>query len=457
MTVMNTPNWIPEANFYQIYPLGLCGAPYENNINQPAVNRISMIHDWVSHLKSIGFNAIYIGPLFESMTHGYDTIDYFRIDRRLGSKDDLKNLVNAFHQSGFHIIFDAVFNHVGRNFFAFEDLQKNGQSSRYKDWFSGVDFSKRSSLGDSFDYQTWAGHYSLVKLNLDNPEVSQYMLDAVRFWFETWHIDGLRLDAIDQVSLNFLKQLHSLVEDINPQAWLMGESVHSDYRIWANPEMVHSITNYECYKGLYSSHNDQNLFEIAYGFNRQFGDEGIYNELFLYNFVDNHDVNRIASMVERQEYIHTIYTLLYCMPGVPSVYYGSEWGVQGTKTETCDRDLRPHLDLRHMQNNTPRPELPDLLRKLFFIRQAHNALKYGNYRQEYLQSKQFAFSRQDENETIIVAINIDESPCQITCNTPVQAVNWKDLMNEGLQCHAENQSLTFEIPPYSSRILQAQF
>ena len=454
---MKIPHWIPEANFYHIYPLGLCDAPYNNDLNQPPINRLGMIHDWISHLKSIGFNAIYIGPLFESMTHGYDTIDYCKVDRRLGTNEDLKHLIDNLHQNGFHIILDAVFNHVGRDFPQFIDLQHNGQNSLYKNWFRGLDFSKQSPLGDPFNYETWEGHYSLVKLDLENPEVSQFMLDNVRFWFETWHIDGLRLDAIDQVSLNFLKQLHTLVEEINPQAWLMGESVHSDYRIWANSEMAHSITNYECYKGLYSSHNDQNLFEIAYGFNRQFGEKGIYNELHLYNFVDNHDVNRIASMVQKQEYLRTIYTLLYTMPGVPSVYYGSEFGIQGTKTETCDCDLRPSLHLNHMQANTPRQDLPDLLRQLFFIRKAHNALKLGNYREQYIQSKQFAFSRQYEDETILVAINIDEHASHITVNAPVQALHWIDLLNPQDKLQGENQRVSMEIPPFGARILQAHF
>jgi cyclomaltodextrinase / maltogenic alpha-amylase / neopullulanase len=454
---MQTPNWIQEANFYHIYPLGLCGAPYENNAAEPVVNRLGNIHQWIPHLKSIGFNAIYIGPLFESMSHGYDTTDYCLVDRRLGTNEDLKHLVDQFHQNGIHVIFDAVFNHVGRDFPQFIDLQKNGQNSPYKDWFTGIDFSKQSPLGDPFDYLTWEGHYSLVKLNLDHPDVSQFMLNNVRFWFETWQIDGLRLDAIDQVSLNFLKQLHTLVEEINPQAWLMGESVHSDYRIWANPEMVHSITNYECYKGLYSSHNDQNLFEIAYAFNRQSGEQGIYKDLFLYNFADNHDCNRIASMVQKQEYLRTIYTLLYTMPGVPSVYYGSEFGIKGTKTETCDRDLRPALELSTMQAHTPRPELPDTLRQLFSIRQAHNALKLGNYQEQYIQNKQFAFSRQYENETILVAINIDEQPCQITVNTPVVAPCWVDLLNPAQKFQGDNSSVSMDIPAFSGRILQAYF
>ncbi|MBI9049797.1 MAG: alpha-glucosidase C-terminal domain-containing protein [Anaerolineaceae bacterium] len=454
---MKIPDWIPNAIFYHIYPLGLCGAPYENEPSNPPVNRLAIIKDWIPHIKSLGCNAIYIGPLFESLTHGYDTTDYQQVDRRLGCNSDLKNLIDMFHQNGMHVILDAVFNHVGRQFPAFMDVQKNGQNSPYKDWFAGLDFSQTSPLGDPFIYQTWEGHYSLVKLNLENPEVCKYLLDTVRFWFDTWHIDGLRLDAIDQVSLNFLRQLHQTIEGINPQAWVMGESVHGDYRTWANPEMAHAITNYECYKGFFSSHNDQNLFEIAYSFKRQFGDEGIYRDITLYNFVDNHDVNRLPAMIDKQDYLNTIYLLMYTMPGVPSIYYGSEWGINASKTPTNDRDLRPTLHLQQMQNNPPQAFLTDCIQQLANIRHNHNALKLGNYQELWIQNKQFAFLRQYADETIMVAINIDEQPAYITLQPDCQASKWVDLVSTEHVFHCENGSVSFDIPPNTGRILQAHY
>jgi glycosidase len=352
------------------------------------------------------------------------------------------------------VILDAVFNHVGRLFPAFLDVQQQGQTSPYRDWFSGLDFSKSSPLGDPFTYDTWAGHYSLVKLNLKNQEVCIHLLDAVRSWFERWHIDGLRLDAVDQVDLDFLRQLRQTTDAIHADAWLMGESVHGDYKTWANPEMIHSITNYECYKGLYSSHNDQNLFEIAYGFNRQSGANGLYENLSLYNFLDNHDVNRIASMVKRQEYLNTLYLLLYTMPGVPSIYYGSEWGIRGEKTNFSDRDLRPKLDLQQLQANPPVPELFPLLQQLAWIRKSLSALTSGGYQECLVQSKQFAFLRTNPENPVLVAINIDDDPVQVTLPVPIAGQSWVDALHPQDEFTTDSSQLTINIPEHSGRILR---
>jgi cyclomaltodextrinase len=450
---MSKPNWISDAIFYHIYPLGLCGAPPENDGQTPPIHRLASLQEWIPHLESLGINAIYIGPVFESISHGYDTTDYQHIDRRLGSDADFATLVDAFHEKGIRVILDAVFNHVGRQFPAFQDLQQQGQNSPYRDWFSGLDFSKSSPLGDPFTYDTWAGHYSLVKLNLKNPAVCTHLLDAVCSWFERWHIDGLRLDAVDQVDPNFLRQLRQTTDTIHPDAWLMGESVHSDYKTWANPEMIHSITNYECYKGLYSSHNDQNLFEIAYAFNRQSGENGLYENLVLYNFLDNHDVNRIASMVERQEFLNTLYILLYTMPGVPSIYYGSEWGLRGEKTNFSDRDLRPKLDLQQQQANPPIPHLFPLLQQLAGIRKTLPALTSGGYQEYLVQSKHFAFMRTNPENPVLVSINIADQPVQITLSIPMSGKSWVDALHPQDVFTSDSTALSLNIPAYSGRIL----
>jgi cyclomaltodextrinase / maltogenic alpha-amylase / neopullulanase len=453
---MNTLHWIPDAIFYHIYPLGLCGAPAYNDPGTPPVNRLAIIKEWIPHLQSLGVNAVYLGPVFESVTHGYDTTHYTLVDRRLGCNSDLAELVDTFHQHGIKVILDAVFNHVGRRFPAFMDVQQNGRQSAYCNWFAGLDFSKSSPEGDAFTYATWAGHFSLVKLNLQNPAVIDHLLQAVRTWFDIFHIDGLRLDAIDQVDLNFLRELRKTTQASYPEAWLMGESVGGDYRTWANPEMVHSITNYECYKGLYSSHNDQNLFEIAYAFNRQSGTQGIYKDLLLYNFVDNHDVNRLASMVKKQEYLTTIYLLLYTMPGIPSIYYGSEWGIPGEKTSYEDKALRPVLDLGQNLANPAQPQLTPWLQQLAFIRHTQQALKTGSYQEVYLQSRQFAFLRSLWNEDILAAINIAGETVQINLPLPIKKPHWVDLLHPDEHFHAEGRYLNLSIPANSGRILKAE-
>ncbi|MFY0574859.1 alpha-amylase family glycosyl hydrolase [Cystobacter fuscus] len=274
-------------------------------------------------------NALYLGPVFESSSHGYDTADYSKVDRRLGTNADLSRLVAAMRAAGIRVILDGVFHHVGRDFWAFRDVQVHGERSRYRDWFSGLQFGKRSPYGDAFSYDGWSGHYNLVKLNLQNAEVRAHLFGVVEQWISEFGIEGLRLDVAEVMDVSFLRDLAAFCRRLRPDFWLLGEAIHGDYRRLGNPETLDSVTNYECYKGLYSSLNDRNYFEIAYSLQRQFGENGIYRDLLLYNFVDNHDVNRIASTLKDPAHLLPLHLMLFTIPGVPSIYYGSEWGQEG--------------------------------------------------------------------------------------------------------------------------------
>jgi glycosidase len=250
--------WINQAIFYHIYPLGLCGAPEVNHLSEPVVHRLDTLHPWLDHIQSIGANAIYLGPVFQSMSHGYDTVDYYQVDRRLGDHQTLQRFSEALHRRGMHLVLDGVFNHVGRDFWAFRDVIEHGPNSAYKAWFHNLRFGEQSPKGDPFTYDGWHGHYSLVKLNLSNPDVRVHLFDAISMWRSEFGIDGLRLDAADSIDFDFLKALREFTDKIHPGFWLMGEVVHGDYRQWANPRTLHTVTNYEAYKGLYSSLNDGN-------------------------------------------------------------------------------------------------------------------------------------------------------------------------------------------------------
>lgn len=401
-------NWIREAMFYHIYPLGFTGAPLQNEGEATAGGRILEVLDWIVHFKELGINAIYFGPIFESVSHGYDTTDYYQTDSRLGSKEDFKKVFTALHENGIRVIVDGVFNHVGRKFFAFLDVQKNLEQSDYKDWFCNLNFSWQSPLGDSFSYENWHGAAELVKLNLRNPAVCEYLLGAVGMWMDELGIDGLRLDAADCVDREFFKRLHSFTKGKRGDFWLMGEIIHGDYRVWANDEMLDSVTNYECWKGIYSSHNDKNYFEIAYSLKRQFGQGGLYENLCLYNFLDNHDVNRIGSLLKQRENLKNAYTLLYMMPGIPSIYYGSEWGIEGVKGQGMDADLplRPKLDLEEMC--AQETDLPAHIRELAKIRKESDAVKYGAYDEVLVRNEQFVFARRSGEQYKLIAFNLTD-------------------------------------------------
>ena len=445
--------WADNAFFYHIYPLGLCGAPEQNDLSKPDIARIDQLYPWLDHIQNLGANALYIGPVFQSSKHGYDTIDYYRIDRRLGSNDSFTRFAEALHSRGMYLVLDAVFNHVGRDFWAFKDVLAHGEQSLYVDWFHNLRFGEESPLGDPFTYEGWSGHYGLVKLNLSHPHVQAHLFDAVRMWMDRFGIDGLRLDAADCLDFDFLRALHQVTKQRRPDFWLMGEVVHGDYRQWANPETLDSVTNYEAYKGLYSSLSDINYFEIAYSLKRQFGPEGMYRDLSLYNFVDNHDVDRVASKLKNASWLYPLYLLLYTIPGIPSIYYGSEWGLEGEKGPWSDTQLRPVLELAKISTQSPQPELPGVIRRLADIRGNLPALQSGNYQELMVSHQQLAFSRQYNGQTVVVTLNSSSEAVNIALSTDWEHGNLRDQLDQNAVFSIDNRKVEITLPPTWGRIL----
>ena len=389
--------WYEEAVFYHIYPLGLTGAPFENDYNE-TVHRINELYPWVDHIKRIGCKGLYIGPLFESKTHGYDTTDYYRLDRRLGNNEDLKNFVSYCHEKGIKVVLDGVFNHTGRDFFAFKDIQEYRENSWKKDWYQNVNFWSNNEFNDGFSYDNWGGYNTLVKLNLFNPEVRNYLLDVVRYWAREFDIDGLRLDTADVLNFDFMKELRLLANEIKEDFWLMGEVIHGEYHRWVNENTLNSVTNYHLHKALYSGHNDHNYFEIAHTIRRQ-RDMGLGNKVHLYNFVDNHDVERIYSKLNNKEHFPLVHIMLYTLPGIPSLYYGSEFGIEGKKERYSDDSIRPQLDLKQLLSEDNKHL--KLIEKLTRIHNEYKQLSYGDYRELSLTTTAFAYAR----DNVLVALN----------------------------------------------------
>ena len=406
--------WYDEAVFYHIYPLGLTGAPTENPYGE-VVHRLNTLIPWIEHCRKIGCNALYIGPLFESVGHGYETTDYKKLDSRLGDNGDLTAFVKACHEQGIKVIFDGVFNHVGRDFFAFRDVKQNRENSAYKDWFCNVNFWGNNEYNDGFSYDNWGGYNLLVKLNQRNPAVRDYICDVIRFWVKEFDVDGIRLDAADVLDFEFMRALRGVANEVKPEFWLMGEVIHGDYTRWVNEGTLHSVTNYHLHKALYSGHNDHNYFEIAHTVTRLYGMGGNRPDgLKLYNFVDNHDVERIYTKLMNKAHYTPVHVLLYTLPGVPSVYYGSEFGIEGKKEKFSDASLRPAIALDDHKDALTNNACTKLTAALGKIRQASKALSYGDYQQLLLTNRQYAFSRNTQNETAIVTVNNDDSDYVMT-------------------------------------------
>jgi len=428
--------WAYESVFYQIYPLGFCGAPFENDgVLTP---RIRKVIDWIPHIKNLGANAIYFSPVFESDTHGYNTRDFCKIDVRLGTNEDFADVCQALHKEGIKVVLDGVFNHVGRGFWAFQDVLEKRWDSPYKDWFH-ISFDGNSNYNDGLWYEGWEGNYDLVKLNLCHPDVKQHIFDSIRSWVEEFDIDGLRLDVAYCLDENFVRELRAFCDSLKPDFFLVGEMLHGDYNRLMNDSMLHSATNYECYKGLFSSFNSMNMFEIIHSLLRQFGPENwtLYRGKHLLCFVDNHDVSRIASNLTNEQHLPLIYALCFGMPGIPCVYYGSEWGAKANKSEG-DPALRACFDAP-VEN-----DLTAWISKLAAAKKSSNALNYGDFRSVVLTNRQCIFERKTDSERVLVAINADNVPYtahfDAGCGTAVDLITG----------HTHDFGGGSELPPYSA-------
>lgn len=440
--------WYDEAVFYHIYPLGLCGCPHENTGVQE--HHFDKLKQWAEHAGKMGCTAIYIGPLFESVGHGYETTDYRKVDCRLGTNEEFADFVAFCHAKGIKVVVDGVFNHVGRRFFAFEDVLKNREQSAYCSWFCNLNFGGNNEYNDGFCYENWGGYNLLVKLNQTNPQVQQYLFDSIRFWIDTFDIDGIRLDAADVLDFEFMRRMRQETAQMKEDFWLMGEVIHGDYSRWVNDETLHCVTNYELHKGLYSGHNDHNYFEIAHSIKR-------LNEICrgkkLYTFVDNHDVERIYSKLQNKAHLPLVTILLYTIDGIPSVYYGSEFGMEGKKEQGSDWNLRPCLELDELQKDQKKMEQMELCSRLGQLKKEYSELTQGRYQEMMLTNRQFAFGRILADTAVVTALNCDDQPAVLQIQSPVQLHQSKDLLEMADQVKVQGDTIRITLPANTGTVL----
>lgn len=440
---MNT--WYEQAVFYHMYPLGMTDAPMQNT-DGAVVNRFQELEQWLPHIRDLGCNAIYIGPLFESSSHGYDTADYKMADRRLGSDESFARFTARCRELGIRVVVDGVFNHTGRRFFAFQDIVQNGRASAYCGWYRGLDFSGRSPLGDPFSYDAWQGHFELPCLNLQNPEVRAYLFGVIRFWISAFGIDGIRLDCANVLDFGFMEELRAQTESMKEDFWLMGEVIHGDYSRWTSPRMLHSVTNYELHKSLYSGLNDLNFFEIAHNVKRL---EAIGTK--LYTFLDNHDEDRIASKLKDKAHLPLAYLLLLTLPGIPSIYYGGEWGLEGVRTKDSDAALRPAVSsasLKQLSN-----DLTAYISRLAAIHTGSPEFWGGRYQELLLTNRQYVFARHTPGAAVMIAVNSDSGPAEITVPVPVAATEAHNLMDDTVLA-VQDGRLALTLPGSTGMILK---
>lgn len=326
--------------WWQVYPLGFLGAPQRQP--DPGVEprrRLTDLVDWLDYLVELGCNGLALGPVFESGTHGYDTIDYRRIDPRLGTESDFDAVLAACRNRGIRVLLDGVFNHVGRDFPPFRDVLARGRDSRFANWFR-LDFAATDEP-DGFGYADFEGHRKLVALNHAEPAVADHVVEVMSHWLDRG-IDGWRLDAAYAVPLPFWRTVGDRVRRAHPHAWLVGEVIHGDYSAWIREGGLDSTTQYELWKAVWSSLHDANLFELSWALERHATFAADFRPLV---FLGNHDVSRLASVLADPRLIEHAIVVLCTVPGIVSVYAGDEQRFQGIKEEREGGDdaIRPEF------------------------------------------------------------------------------------------------------------------
>jgi len=467
-----TPEWFDQGLMYQIYPLGtpgtggggfFGGVPATNDGVSSPTQKILNLRKWYTHLKELGVTSIYFSPLFESETHGYDTIDYFSIDRRVGDLESFKTIVRELHELGIKVILDGVFNHTGRGFFAFQALLKAGKNwakSEYKDWYFIAEGN--STFGDPFAYRSWEGHEELPELNVENAQVREHLFKVAKFWLGEVGVDGWRLDVAHELPPSFWRDFRTVCTEANPEHVLLGEVIHGDYNTWVGPTkgLLHSGTNYQLSKALWSSLKEHNFWELDSAIQR---DLMLYREMSLVNFLSNHDVARVATQLEDEPLLNKLaHFMLLTFRGTPCIYYGDEVGVKGCK-EDGDAALRMKMvdpDVASGEWPAGGKELYDFIAKLVAFRNLHPALVCGAHQPLYHQNNEMVYARRtpDGSELLVIAVNsaAEHSHVEVAmgCLDKAPGTLLKCLWGDGADCGSINDEFKVRIhlPPYSGRI-----
>ena len=399
------PEWAKRAIIYHIYPIGFFGAPKYGKNEFFITERLIDIRKFYNHFKELGINVIQFGPIFESVSHGYDTIDYMKIDHRLGTNESFKQIVIELHEMGIKVIVDGVFNHVSREFDSFKDIQKYKEKSWRKHWHF-IDFSKNNPHGDGFDYRNWEGHYSLVKLNLKEPDVKKYIFSVAEYWLKEIGIDGWRLDVAYLIDSEFWREFRQACKSSKPDCLLIGEMIHGPYTKWIGPDLLDAGTGYQVYKSIWSAINTNNMYELKAVLERSFHQEwGLFKNVLLMNFLGNHDSTRIRSILKDDKLLFPAFLFLFTTNGIPKIYYGDEIGMHGLKTEISDDDVRkpmpiskqdwPHMGIKIFQN----------VQKFIQLRKNNHALNNGILIPIHADDTTLTFIRRSSRQTLLIVMN----------------------------------------------------
>ena len=398
------PSWTESALWWHLYPLGFVGAEAALEADRAPAHRLRHLESWLDYAAELGATGLMLGPIFAASTHGYDTIDHFRIDPRLGDEADFDSLVAAARVRGLRILLDGVFNHVGRAYPAFRQVLAEGEGAASARWFR---LSWPRGPRAEPDYACFEGHRQLVTLNHDAPEVADHVARVMIHWLDRG-ADGWRLDAAYAVPHAFWARVLPRVRAAHPDAYIFGEVIHGDYAAYVAETGVDAVTQYELWKAIWSALNDRNLFELAHALDRH---NGFLDRFAPVTFVGNHDVTRLASRLDDPRHLPHALAVLFCVGGTPAIYAGDEQGFRGVKEERAGGDdaIRPAFPSGPEALPPEGRPVYDLHRGLAALRRAHPWLHRARARAEHLGNRHAVLVLRSDGQELALALNLDDA------------------------------------------------
>ncbi|SHF22463.1 Glycosidase [Caldanaerobius fijiensis DSM 17918] len=454
------PLWTKGAVIYQIFPDRFYNG--DKNNDPPGCKKWGEAPDSKSffggdlkgvmlkldYLKELGIDAIYFTPIFESPSnHKYDTTDYYRVDKAFGDLDTLRQLVDEAHQRGIKIILDAVFNHCGKDFWAFKEAVSKGPGSRYWQWFNIYSYPVK--VGPNPNYETFAnGVYTMPKLMTYNPEVREYLLGVIKYWTKEVNLDGWRLDVANEIDHSFWREFRKIVKDINPQAFILGEVWHDALK-WLEGDQFDSVMNYPwrdlVVKFFAKNTIDAEAFDCELARLRMMYTSEVVSGLV--NLIDSHDTPRFLTLCKgdkRKLMLAVVFQMTY--PGIPMVYYGDEIGMEGDNDPDCRRTMIWEEDKQDR-------DIYALYKKLISIRHSFPWLANSIYRTWHVDPLKniYGYIREGKEERIWVLIN--NSGLYNTLKLPLESGGKVVDLLKGEYYDVKDGMVTIALQPYSAVVL----
>ena len=463
-----SPDWVQDTIFYQIFPDRFNNGNLSNSSKKVCKWGDKPVRDnffggdlegiirKLPYLGELGINALYLNPIFKSPSnHKYNTTDYYKIDPIFGDENTLKRLVEELHQRKMRIILDGVFNHCGDTFWAFQDVIEKGPKSKYKDWF--IIKSYPIIKQPEPNYRCWMGVPSMPEFNSDNSEVREYLLKVVKYWIKEADIDGWRLDTVEYMDPSFVKQIREAAKKIKKDAYVMGE-VMGIATSWFKSKSLDAVMNYKLRDLIIDFFikkviNAVEFNQQLYNFRQTYSD---WINPFMFNLLDSHDVPRFLTLCGgnvKKTKLAAAFLMTYI--GAPVIYYGDEVGMMGGEDPDCRRTMiwdksRQNIDLLNFY------------KKIIKLRRESLALRRGNFKCLYQQGGLYCFSRQLNEEKIVVALNNSDKNEEINIALPEieteERLKIKDIFGSTKSPFAINQNeLSIKAPAHDFRMLYVSF